>query len=56
MTAFVAVLLLATVLGHSNVSPRVHSTSAVHDVYVGGKYVGSDPDVRVRRELARDQY
>ena len=31
-----------------------HSTNPAHDVYFGGRYVGSDPDERIRLELLRD--
>ena len=35
---------------------RTHSTNASHDVYdVSGRYVGSDPDARVRTDLLRDE-
>jgi hypothetical protein len=35
---------------------RTHSTNASHDVYdASGKYVGSDPDVRIRHDLLRDE-
>ena len=32
-----------------------HSTSLAHDVYDGGIYVGSDPDLQIRSEIARDR-
>jgi hypothetical protein len=56
LSTFFGLALILAVTGTSNVSLRVHSTNSLHDVYVAGKYVGSDPDVRVRRELLRDQY
>jgi hypothetical protein len=31
-----------------------HSPNAAHDVYVDGKYAGSDPDPRIRTMLAHD--
>jgi hypothetical protein len=31
-----------------------HSTNPAHDVWSNGAYLGSDPDPRIRRELARD--
>lgn len=34
-------------------APR-RSLNPVHDVYVNGRYVGSDPDPRIRSQLARD--
>ena len=40
--------------GRTESSSR-HSTNPAHDVYqTNGVYVGSDPDPRVRLELARD--
>jgi len=33
---------------------RAHSSNPAHDVYVGGRYSGSDPDSRIRADLARD--
>jgi uncharacterized lipoprotein len=36
-------------------SARPHSTNPAYDVYdTSGRYVGSDPDVRVRQDLERD--
>lgn len=47
-------VLVALAFGSPAPYYKVHSTNAKHDVYVQGKYVGSDPDVRIRRELVRD--
>src|SRR5215510_3550520 len=33
---------------------RAHSINPAHDVYVGGKYSGSDPDPVIRGSLAFD--
>lgn len=33
-----------------------HSANAKNDVHVGGIYVGSDPDPRIRMELIREYY
>jgi len=33
---------------------RQRSLNPAHDVYVNGRYVGSDPDPRIRSQLARD--
>jgi len=38
----------------SSRAPHMHSTSPEHDVHVSGRYVGSDPDPRVRDALRRD--
>jgi hypothetical protein len=35
-------------------APKQYSTNPAHDVYVNGKYVGSDPDPTIRSTLARD--
>jgi hypothetical protein len=35
---------------------RAHSSNPVHDVYVNGKYAGSDPDPRIRASIARDPW
>jgi len=35
---------------------RAHSSNPAFDVYVNGKYAGSDPDPRVRANLARDPW
>src|SRR5207253_8439767 len=33
-----------------------HSTNPRHDVYVGGQYVGSDPDPMIRFQLQREDF
>ena len=33
---------------------RSHSTNPAHDVYVNGRYAGSDPDAFIRGQLMRD--
>jgi hypothetical protein len=50
-------ILIATaiVLGTAS-SSMAASKAPRNDVYVNGKYVGSDPDPSIRRELARDYY
>jgi hypothetical protein len=35
-------------------APKQYSTNPAHDVFVNGKYVGSDPDPTIRSTLARD--
>ena len=55
MTALVIVIGTASGALAAN-GKRMHSTNPTHDVYGnGGKYLGSDPDSRIRLELARDQ-
>ena len=34
---------------------RQHSPNPAYDVYVGGQYVGSDPDPNIRAQLQRRQ-
>ena len=35
-------------------APKTYSSNPAHDVFVNGKYVGSDPDPTIRSTLARD--
>jgi hypothetical protein len=35
---------------------RAHSSNPAHDVYVNGKYAGSDPDPKIRGSIARDPW
>ena len=35
---------------------RAHSSNPAHDVYVNGRYAGSDPDPRVRAYMALDPW
>jgi hypothetical protein len=50
-------LIFAIVIGTASsafAGPKQHSTNPAHDVFVNGKYVGSDPDPTIRSTLARD--
>jgi hypothetical protein len=50
-------LAIALVIGTASsvlAAPKNYSTSPSHDVFVNGKYVGSDPDPTIRSMLARD--
>jgi hypothetical protein len=52
-----AALAIALVIGTASsafAAPKNYSTSPSHDVFVNGKYVGSDPDPTIRSTLARD--
>jgi len=52
-TVIALVLILGTASGA--LAQKRHSTNPAHDVFdITGKYVGSDPDPRIRNELARD--
>jgi len=42
--------------GRSKSAVHSHSTNPQHDVHVGGRYIGSDPDLNVRQSLAREVY
>jgi len=35
-------------------APKQYSSNPANDVFVNGKYVGSDPDPTIRSTLARD--
>ena len=52
-TALAAALAIATV-SSAFAAPKTYSTNSAHDVFVNGKYVGSDPDPTIRSTLARD--
>ena len=60
MTAIIAALAtpaLAAPRTHSSttaLAAQRHSPNPAWDVYVGGKYVGSDPDRMIRHELRRE--
>jgi hypothetical protein len=52
-----AALAIALVIGTASgafAAPKQYSTNPAHDVFVNGKYVGSDPDPTIRSTLARD--
>ena len=52
-TALAIALVIATA-SSAFAAPKKYSTNAAHDVFVNGKYVGSDPDPTIRSTLARD--
>jgi len=49
-----AIALVVSVASSAFAAPKTHSTNPAHDVFVNGKYVGSDPDATIRSTLARD--
>ena len=49
-----AVALAIATASSAFAAPKSHSTNSTHDVFVNGKYVGSDPDPTIRSTLARD--
>jgi len=50
-TVLAAAIVIATA---SSAFAASKSTNPAHDVFVNGKYVGSDPDPTIRSTLARD--
>jgi hypothetical protein len=51
------VIALAVILGTASgalAQTKKYSTNPANDVFVNGKYVGSDPDPTIRSTLARD--
>ena len=54
---FKTFIALAVILGTASgalAQTKRYSTNPSHDVFVNGKYVGSDPDPTIRSMLARD--
>jgi hypothetical protein len=52
-TALAIVIAIATA-SSAFAAPKKYSTNPANDVFVNGKYVGSDPDPTIRSTLARD--
>ena len=50
----VAIALAVAVASSALAAPKTYSSNPAHDVFVNGKYVGSDPDPTIRSTLARD--
>ena len=61
--AVIAIVIASPALGqrspqqrqHSATQQRQHSPNPAYDVYVGGQYVGSDPNPNIRAQLQRRQ-
>jgi hypothetical protein len=49
-----AVALVIATASSAFAAPKKYSTNPAHDVFVNGKYVGSDPDPTIRSMLAHD--
>jgi hypothetical protein len=49
-----AIALVVSIASSAFAAPKTYSTNSAHDVFVNGKYVGSDPDPTIRSTLARD--
>jgi hypothetical protein len=50
-------IALVVILGTASTllaAPKKYSNNPTHDVFVNGKYLGSDPDPTIRSTLARD--
>ena len=50
----IALALVAAMTTAAAAAPKQHSTNPSFDVFVNGKYVGSDPDALVRSQMQRD--
>jgi hypothetical protein len=50
----IALALIISTASTVLAAPKGHSSNPANDVYVNGKYVGSDPDPSIRSTLARD--
>jgi len=49
-----AAALIAALASPAFAAQRARSPNPAWDVYVGGKYIGSDPDALIRSQLARE--
>ena len=49
-----AIALVVSVASSAFAASKQYSNNPAHDVFVNGKYVGSDPDATIRSTLARD--
>jgi len=49
-----AIALAVATASSALAAPKTYSGNPAHDVFVNGKYVGSDPDPTIRSTLARD--
>ena len=52
-TALAIAIAIATA-SSAFAAPKKYSSNPANDVFVNGKYIGSDPDPTVRSMLARD--
>jgi hypothetical protein len=48
------IALIISIASSAFAGPKQHSSNPANDVFVNGKYVGSDPDPTIRSTLARD--
>ena len=50
----IALAIIVAITSGAFAAEKRHSTNPAFDVFSNGKYVGSDPDARIRAELLRD--
>ena len=55
VAAAIATVIASPALAQRAQKPRQQSPNPAYDVYVGGRYVGSDPDPNIRAQLQRRQ-
>jgi len=48
-----AITITIAIASSAFAAPKTYSTNPAHDVFVNGKYVGSDPDPFIRSMLSR---
>jgi len=48
-----AITIAIAIASSAFAAPKTYSTNPAHDVFVNGKYVGSDPDPFIRSMLSR---
>jgi hypothetical protein len=53
--AVIATVIASPALAQRPPQHRQHSSNPAYDVYVGGQYVGSDPDPNIRAQMQRRQ-
>jgi hypothetical protein len=49
-----AISIAIAIASSAFAAPKKYSDNPANDVFVNGKYVGSDPDPTIRSTLARD--
>ena len=55
VAAAIATVIASPALAQRAQQQRQQSPNPAYDVYVGGRYVGSDPDPNIRAQLQRRQ-
>ena len=49
-----SVAIVIAIASSAFAAPKKYSSNPANDVFVNGKYLGSDPDPTIRSTLARD--